>query len=115
FYQTPSSPHTLLVADFNRDGAKDIVVATNVGPLAMLMGKGDGTFKAASVIYTSPTGNFPISAAAFDFNADGNLDLVVAEGSGGIAVLLGNGDGTFRSTRYSLGVSPDLLPFSVAV
>ncbi|GMU58682.1 MAG: hypothetical protein AMXMBFR34_04450 [Myxococcaceae bacterium] len=35
----------------------------------------------------------PVGLAAADIDADGNMDLVV--GTTGVAVLLGNGDGTF--------------------
>jgi hypothetical protein len=50
---------------------------------------------------------------AADFNGDGKLDLAVAdsgvsEGSdlGSIAILIGNGDGSFQTpSRYSAGTS----------
>jgi hypothetical protein len=51
---------------------------------------GSGDF-IAPVSYPVPT---PFALAALDVNRDGKLDLVV--GSTGIAVLIGNGDGTFQ-------------------
>ena len=46
--------------------------------------------------------------AAADFNGDGNKDVVVAQNNGTqVALLLGNGDGTFRSpTYFTAGLSP---------
>jgi len=83
-----------------------------------LLGNGDGTFQ-APVNYGAQ--EYPSSIAVGDFNTDGKLDLVVANElsmgpnnytNGSVSVLLGNGDGTFRSAvNYGAGVSPD----SVAV
>ena len=43
----------------------------------------------------------PINAEVGDFNNDSNLDIVVAaRGSNSLALLLGNGDGTFRDAEY---------------
>ncbi len=81
-------------ADFNRDGNVDIAAAY-YDYLDIYKGNGDGTFKwLASYEYDlnlSPLDNY-------DFNGDGNQDLVAANfGSTGaeVAVLLGNGDGSF--------------------
>jgi hypothetical protein len=62
---------------------------------------------------TSPTGKNPFAAAAGDFNADGKLDLAVANsGDNTVSVLLGNGDGTFQpAVSYNAGT----YPYSVAV
>jgi hypothetical protein len=43
-----------------------------------------------------PTGSQAVGVATGDFNKDGKLDLVVALNAGGIAIALGNGDGTFQ-------------------
>jgi hypothetical protein len=66
--------------------------------VTIVLGKGDGTFSAAS---TFPTGSNGLSLAVGDFNGDGKPDLAVA----GIATLpdhkvtifAGNGDGTFAA------------------
>jgi hypothetical protein len=102
---TGSHPASVVVGDFNRDGIQDLAVANAFDDTVMiLLGKGDGTFTALAPFYTGPWPN-PLALAVADFNGDGIPDLAVAEygpaalraysPSGGMMVLLGNGDGTF--------------------
>jgi hypothetical protein len=85
--------------DFNGDGKTDLAVANlYADQVAILLGNGDGSFQSA-VAY--PTGNTSIflavaNLAVVDFNGDGNADLAIGT-TGGVAVMLGNGDGTFRT------------------
>ena len=45
-----------------------------------------------------PTGGYSVAVAAADLNGDGFLDLVTTNySSENISILLGNGDGTFRT------------------
>ena len=46
-----------------------------------------------------PAGTDPVSIAIGDFNRDGFPDLAVANSSGSVSVLIGNGDATFSTTR----------------
>jgi hypothetical protein len=71
----------------------------------VLIGNGDGTFQVA-VSYPAGLGVRDVAMA--DFNADGKLDIVTANGNASnISILLGNGDGSFESpVTYVTGSSP---------
>jgi hypothetical protein len=98
-YATGAYPSRVAVGDFNLDSKPDLAVAISTGAASMvsvLLGNGDGTF-ATNVNY--PTVYESSSVAVADLNLDSKPDLAVATapviGMGGVAVLLGNGDGTF--------------------
>lgn len=117
--------HSVTTADVNGDGRPDALIANfDMSRVAVLLGKGDGTFEGGSQ-YDS--GGFGASSVAVaDVNGDGKPDMVVANFNcatgftgcednpvGVIGVLLGNGDGTFRSAvAYGTG---GYHSFSVAV
>ena len=89
----------LAVGDFNRDGIPDVAVVNSGGNVGVLLGNGDGTFQPVKTYVSGTQGTAGIAVA--DLNGDGILDLAVVElgGSlgGSVGVLLGNGDGTFRT------------------
>ena len=129
------SPISITAADFDGDGKLDLAVAnqnsTNnrgSGNVSVLLGRGDGTFQ-TSINYG--VGTNPVSIATADFNRDGKLDLVVANGGvpgspppldgggtaippdfGSISILSGNGDGTFQT---AVNFRAGKFPVSVAV
>ena len=101
------------VADVNNDGYPDIVaVSASVPTVSVFLGNGDGTFQPAMIDLWATGGFIPQSVAIADVNQDGKPDVVVANWySGTLAVLLGNGDGTFQpAVPYpSGGASPSAV------
>jgi FG-GAP-like repeat len=123
-YDGGVNPTWVAVGDFNRDGKLDLAVSDQnctsgaqpcgPGTVSVLLGNGDGTFKAHVDYHTPPGGEGLNSVALGDFNNDGYLDLAVAAGDGAggnqISVLLGNSDGTFRTgVNYTANANPDAI------
>ncbi len=95
------------IGDFNGDGRLDYAVPVNSGSVAILLGKGDGTFTNGTTIATTSPFE-PTSVVVGDFNGDGNQDLAVlsANGIGSVNVYLGNGDGTFgTATNFKVATA----------
>jgi hypothetical protein len=97
-----STPAAMYSADFNGDGRMDLAVGSaTTDQISILFGKGDGTFQAAA---SYPLTDSPHSIVSADFNGDGQPDLAVATYLGKLAILLGNGGGTFKpAVMYSDG------------
>ena len=99
----------IVTADFNGDGNLDLAVlgvdSTNeYWSYSIFLGNGDGSFQ-SPVTYSqnvlAGTTFGPDAIVVADFNGDQRFDLAVAVPEDhSLAVLLGNGDGTFASPIY---------------
>jgi FG-GAP-like repeat/FG-GAP repeat len=108
-------PISIAIGDLNRDGKPDVVVtarcasSTNCRAVSTLLGNGDGSFQTA--VTHDSGGMSPEGIALADVNGDSNLDILVTNcapngsascyfgSQGSIAVLLGNGNGTFQTIK----------------
>jgi VCBS repeat protein len=103
-------PSSITVGDFNGDGRQDLAVSGDwsdesqgiyfSGITSILLATGNGTFQV-----TTATNFGGLGVKTGDFNGDAQLDLAVAWAvdadpytfESGLTILLGQGDGTFRS------------------
>jgi hypothetical protein len=108
-----SSVSSFVVGDFTGDGKPDIATSTGGGTfggatptVAVLVGKGDGTFTAAPPV---SLGESATALAAGDFRGTGKLDLVLAAPNT-VTVLPGNGNGTFATAPTApANVLPEVI------
>ncbi len=118
------TPSSIAVGDVNGDGRSDLVINliggedSVVSQLGVLLGNGDGTFR-APILQSPDTSGGDGDVALGDFNNDGRLDAAVGGQAAlpdGLTVFTGNGDGTFgvpfqSPLRFSTGGND---PFGVA-
>jgi hypothetical protein len=112
-----SQPWAVVVGEFDRDNKPDFAVIDNhdQGTVSVFLGNGDGTFTPAGRYVTSMRGGTTGLAAA-DLRGNGITDLIAVNPSdgfnnfGSVAVLLGNGDGTFQPAReFPAGLRPTFV------
>ena len=93
----------LAAADLDGDGLADLAAGQPYAPNTTLaLNRGDGTY-GSSVLHKAAVPS-AVDLAVADFDQDGLKDLALADhsdtGTGGVAMALGHGDGTFGPTTY---------------
>lgn len=88
---TSSNTTAIISADLRKKGYADLIVLQPT-QVCVLLNDGSGNFSAPSctAIFTDAVG-----LATTDVNNDGNLDVVVLDGTLGLVTLLGDGQGGF--------------------
>jgi hypothetical protein len=99
-----ATPHSVL-ADLNGDDHSDLVLLTR-REVSVRLGDGHGSFEPATLYAVG----VPTRVAAADLDADGHIDLAVANEGGSVSILLGFGDGTFANAiNYPIPLQPNDL------
>ncbi|MFE5541092.1 FG-GAP-like repeat-containing protein [Streptomyces sp. NPDC056492] len=108
---------SVVIHDVNGDGHKDVVSQDARGNVALVwLGDGSGALGVGAAVQLNPTPGcdttgdnpcvvrFPTGVAVGDFDEDGKPDLATSNtNTNNVAVVLGNGDGTFgAATRFAL-------------
>ncbi len=99
-----------VVRDLNGDGHADIAwvgSSDHAEYINILLNNGDGSFTQGRM-YNGDGLSSSTGFLAADLNGDGNLDLAFGNNLGGISVLYGNGNGTFRSNVLVVAPAQDL-------
>ncbi|WP_324680719.1 malectin domain-containing carbohydrate-binding protein [Hymenobacter sp. GOD-10R] len=96
-----SEPVSVVAADVDGDGDLDILTANSLSNfVSVRLNSGGGSFSNAPDVPIGTTANSRcFSVVAADVNADGNLDILAANGGEStVSVRLGNGQGGFSGT-----------------
>jgi len=106
----------LVVGDFDGVNGVDVAIASRTAnSISLLRNDGTGQLLAGSVVAPLTA---PAALVLGDFNGDTVLDLAATttDQDGSVAILIGNGDGTFTlQNRYTVGTSNYSDPTALVV
>ncbi len=117
-FATGSGPESVTAADLNGDGKRDLIVANKYSSTVSVLlnttapGATTPSFAAQTAF---ATGSGPESVTAADLNGDGKPDLIVANGSNTVSVLLnttapGAATPSFAAQQtFAAGSSPEFV------
>ncbi|MCS6808848.1 MAG: FG-GAP-like repeat-containing protein, partial [Bacteroidota bacterium] len=125
--QAPGSPipgimnaSSVQFADVNNDGLLDLValVSTGSGSLVVRLNSGGGNFTTSAPGSPYNYGgilNTPTATTVADFDADGDLDITIANNAGGdVRVCFNNGVGGFTTISSAYPVAANLQKIAAA-
>ncbi len=110
-------PNFIATADFNNDGKPDLAISSQNNNNITVYLNTCTAFPCASMTFSEATGSpiglsAPSNAVVKDFNLDGKPDLAVSQTNSSVAILLGNGTGSFTNATGSpaaVGAGPSVL------
>ncbi|MFC5404595.1 FG-GAP-like repeat-containing protein [Cohnella soli] len=112
---TTESPISIAQGDFNGDGHADLAMGRlETDDVLVALGNGNGQFAGATA-FNYATGISPVRLAAADFTNDQKTDLIAVDPGdvvvpGGVRLLIGNGNGSFRSPlTFATDTGPTLV------
>lgn len=120
-YPVGPGPTGIAAGDLNGNGRLDLVTADFASHgVSVLLAESDGGFAPAQHVDVGAGGvHTPFAVALGDLNGDGHLDLATVNNSiwgDNLSVLLGNGDGSFRSPMVlAAGPNPVHEPRSIVL
>ncbi|MDB5182331.1 MAG: hypothetical protein JWO47_115 [Candidatus Saccharibacteria bacterium] len=119
-YTTGANPEGITTGDFNADGKLDMAI-TNAGGTVVSVylntGAGSGQFGASPPAAASKTdytvGTQPTYVQSADLNKDGKLDLVIANNTNQIGVLINTGSSFAAEVNYTVANSAFIDSFRI--